>query len=95
MRHHRCPARVVDEQVEPAEALHGLVDERASLLSIADVSPEVDGAGDRGGDRLTGFHRVRRVDDDGCAEAAKASGDRLADPARRTGDDRDVAREFS
>src|ERR1700742_751746 len=68
-------------------ALFGRRDQGGGGGRVADVALDVHGVAQLSGDALARFRRGGRVDDDPRAEAGKAAGDRLADAARRAGDD--------
>jgi hypothetical protein len=96
-------ARVVDEHVDAAERAHGRLHGREHLLLLANVRDARNGAAPRlldfphGVVHRAGELRVRGVrltdDGDAGAVAGRAEGDRLADAARRAGDEENLAGE--
>jgi hypothetical protein len=95
----RVDAGVVHEDVDDAERLHGLVEQRAHLLLVADVGLDDDGSPSRLLDALAGTGGAVGVlevaEDDIGTFLCELHSRRLADARVRTGDDRDLAVQLS
>ena len=96
-RPHRVDPRVVDEDVDAAEALDGRADHALDALGIADVAVHGQSAvcsqGLQGLGRMLAGGEVKVCDDDARARLVQAAGDAEPDPHRTAGDDRGAAGE--
>ena len=88
--------RVVDEDVDPAEAAHGLLDRAFDVALAADVGYLGEGVAPGRADLLCrplAAVGLQLRDADARALAREHERDAAPDPLARAGDDRDLARE--
>ena len=92
----RADAGVVDEDVEPTEAVNGGLYERVDVRLVGDIGAPADAVDTPGvqftGDPFESF-LVRIAEHETRALSPQPMGGRLADSRGRTGDDRDPAGE--
>ena len=88
-RAHLDDSRVVDQDVDAAEALHGLADEGGCLLGIADVAGDGEDAGvpdSQLGARPFQLRRIARADRHARSLARQLARHHQPEPARAPGD---------
>jgi hypothetical protein len=88
---HGSGTGVVHDDVEPSVVLDRSLDELRGARGVGHVGLDVDGVGKIGCQLLAGCDRRRGVDHDASAAFGECAGHRGTDPARRAGDDRDLA----
>ena len=90
----RKDARIIHQDVQPAEFPHGVVDESLAVALVGDISPEVAGLGavlNKLSHRALSPLLMARGDDDLSALPGQATRYTEADAGRATGDDGDSA----